>query len=325
MNTKWTYDKLQKEALRFKNKGAFYEKSGSAYAIALRRKILDQICSHMENRLIHWTINSAKKEALKYKTRGEFAINSPNAYNWSRKNGSLEQICSHMKAMYIYWTNEMLQEKALLYKTRSAFEKSDFHAYTTSLNRGVMDEICSHMANLYIYWTSDSLLLEALKYSTRTEFARKSSSAYNIALSRNILNEICKHMKLIKGGPSIAERELFMLIKSFHPTTKKTRDRKVNIVGKPYIKGFEIDIFIPELNRGIEFDGKYHHSFKYMRADNRKNLWSDDDIRNYHEIKDSWFASKGIQVLHIREEDWIKDKEACIKHCFEFLSSVWNP
>ena len=56
-----------------------------------------------------------------------------------------------------------------------------------------------------------------------------------------------------------------------------------------------------------------------MRRDSHKKLWSDEDIRNYHEIKDSWFASNGIQILHIKEEDWIQDKEACIKKCLDFL------
>ena len=41
-----------------------------------------------------------------------------------------------------------------------------------------------------------------------------------------------------------------------------------------------------------------------MRNDKGKKLWSDEDIRNYHEIKDAWFATKGIKILHIKEEEW---------------------
>ncbi len=95
---------------------------------------------------------------------------------------------------------------------------------------------------------------------------------------------------------------------------------KVKIPNKSYIKGFEIDIFVPELNKGIEFDGKYHHSFEYMRVDPKRAKWSDNDIHNYHEIKDAWFASKGIQILHIKEEDWNKNKELCVKRCLKFLN-----
>lgn len=48
--------------------------------------------------------------------------------------------------------------------------------------------------------------------------------------------------------------------------------------------------------------------------------WSDEDIRNYHQLKDDWFASKGIEILHIKEEDWNLNKESCIKTFIEFIS-----
>jgi len=34
---------------------------------------------------------------------------------------------------------------------------------------------------------------------------------------------------------------------------------------------------------------------------------------------DRYFKSKGIDILHIKEEDWVKDKDRCIKQCFLFL------
>ena len=122
------------------------------------------------------------------------------------------------------------------------------------------------------------------------------------------------------NGVSKAEIELSDIIRSLYSGTTKKRDRGVTISGKPYIQGFEIDIFVPELNRGIEYDGKYYHSYERMRADPDKALWSDDDIRSYHKLKDDWFETKGIQILHIKEEEWNLDKEACIKRCLAFLS-----
>ena len=119
---------------------------------------------------------------------------------------------------------------------------------------------------------------------------------------------------------SKAEKELFAAIKQIYSSTKKLRS-KVEDQLRPYIKRFEADIYVPELNKGIEFDGKYYHSFECMRLDKSKKKWSDDDIHNYHEIKDAHFASKGIQILHIKEEDWNIDKEVCIKRCLDFLSS----
>ncbi|HEY5235239.1 MAG TPA: hypothetical protein VIJ14_03580, partial [Rhabdochlamydiaceae bacterium] len=119
-----------------------------------------------------------------------------------------------------------------------------------------------------------------------------------------------------------SENELRETIKNIYPTTKKKKDMKASIPNKPFIHGFEIDIFVPELNLAIEFDGTYWHSFEKMRKDPKKVKWSDDDIRNYHELKDAWFLTKGIQILHIKEVDWDLDKEACIKRCLDFLGGL---
>jgi len=104
-----------------------------------------------------------------------------------------------------------------------------------------------------------------------------------------------------------------------YPTAKKIRGSKVTIPDKDYIKRFDLDIYVPELNRGIEFDGTYYHSFEYMRRNKNKGLWTDDDVRRYHEIKDTHFLSIGINIIHITEEEWNADKEGCIKRCLDFL------
>ncbi len=94
-------------------------------------------------------------------------------------------------------------------------------------------------------------------------------------------------------------------------------------MGKPHIKGFDIDIYIPELRKGIEFDGTYWHSFSGL---SRSRIdWPHEDIENYHQIKDKYFLSKGIHAFHVIEEDWIINKEKCIKECLEFLNAKELP
>jgi hypothetical protein len=167
-------------------------------------------------------------------------------------------------------------------------------------------------------YTDEELQLEANKYKRRVDFSSRNMGAYLSALRRGLLDQICAHMKSSRGS-STAERELLSIIKSVYPGAKKLKDMKVLIPEKSHIRGFEMDILVGKL--GIEFDGDYYHSFEYMRACPQKKLWSDDDIRNYHPIKDSWFASKGIRILHIKEQDWIDDKETCIRKCMEFLNN----
>lgn len=55
--------------------------------------------------------------------------------------------------------------------------------------------------------------------------------------------------------------------------------------------GQEIDIFIPSLNIGIEYNGLYWHS----------ELQKD---KNYHKNKTDHFANKGIRIIHVFEHLW---------------------
>ncbi len=55
--------------------------------------------------------------------------------------------------------------------------------------------------------------------------------------------------------------------------------------------GYEIDIFLPELNIGIEFNGLYWHSELYKS-------------QLYHSKKSDFFENMGIQLLHVWSDDW---------------------
>lgn len=121
-------------------------------------------------------------------------------------------------------------------------------------------------------------------------------------------------------GISKAEIELTDIIKVIIPEIKKARF-KVDISSRPYIKRFELDILNPKNNRAVEYDGSWTHSFECMRQSERKKNWPDEAIHNYHLVKDSFFLNrKEIEVLHIKEEDWNRDKQACIQLAISWLS-----
>ena len=63
--------------------------------------------------------------------------------------------------------------------------------------------------------------------------------------------------------------------------------------------GNELDIFIPELNLGIEHNGLYWHSEVKKPA-------------NYHLDKTNFFIEKGIRTIHIWEHEW-KYKQEQVK------------
>ena len=192
------------------------------------------------------------------------------------------------------------------------------------LLKEVAPHIPDHMdrtgeASSRFMYTDDQIRLTAKNHNTIIDFIKKDSYLYQAARRRVILEDVCAHMKMSKGV-SFHEKELFQIIKQTYFNIEKLRHRKISIQDKPFIYGFDIDIFIPELRVGIEFDGTYYHSFEYMRKSKAKAKWSDEDIKNYHLIKDTYFLSQSIEIIHVKEEDWIKNKQEQIDRVLEFLS-----
>lgn len=259
-------------------------------------------------------------EALKYSTRWNFQKGASGAYSSAYKMGILNKICSHMQNNSICWTEDLIRIEALKYENIKAFQKGRQSAYNAARRLNILRKICSHMKQLHCDWNLDKISIEALKYSSRWVF-QKNSNAYYAAKHKGILEQVCSHMQR-SPGHSTNEKQLLDIIKKHFPEVKKYRDMKVKIAGKPHIGGFELDIFSSIIKKGIEFDGTYWHSFQGLKR--RKPNWPDEDIHNYHNLKDAWFKYKGIDVLHIKEKEWEQDKNACIKKCLEFLEERYE-
>lgn len=322
-------NEIEAEAKKYIKRGDFRKNSPKEYGFACDKgKIfLDSICGHMQpSKTEAYSEEEISLEAIKYTRRIDFMNGSNGAYQSAQKRGSkfFNELCRHMDApLTEAYNDEELKEKASKYRRRVDFENKDGGAYVAACKKGkeFLNSICSHMnPSATEAYSLEEIVSKAKMYSCYSDFKRGHSGAYKAAKRMNVLGSVCLHMTK-RGGTSMIEKEIFSYIELKYVNVKKIMDRKVYILGKPHIHGFEIDFFVPELNKGIEFDGTYHHSFKYMRMSKRKQEWSDEDIRNYHEIKDAWFLSKGIKILHIKEKDWILNKEDCIKRCLEFLAS----
>jgi hypothetical protein len=261
-----------------------------------------------------FTIEQITRAALNCKSRSEFKEKYMSMYRAAIRLKILDQVCSHMKKLHIHWTNKMLAKEALKYRTRTEFAKKSNSAYLTATNRGILDRICAHMEYDHYPWTLGELKKIVAKYSTYQDLIKNDNAAY-WALQRRKF-DLDQYLKK-SSDTSISEIEIFNAIKSFFPKTQKIKDRKVKIKGKSHINGFDIDIYVPELRKGIEFDGRYYHSFEGLKR--ARPTWPDEDLHNYHELKDKWFLSKNIQILHIKEEDWKDDRVSCILQIEEFL------
>lgn len=90
----------------------------------------------------------------------------------------------------------------------------------------------------------------------------------------------------IGNSRSIKEDEIYNYISSIYPGE----------IIQSYRDGLEIDIYLPELKLGFEFNGLYWHSEEYKS-------------KNYHREKTDYFGERGIRIIHIWEDDWDNNSE----------------
>ena len=115
------------------------------------------------------------------------------------------------------------------------------------------------------------------------------SSIFDITNS-NILNrmhynvELCTICNPINNHISSKEKDLKIFINELNI--------KFNENDRTILDGKELDVYVPTHNLAIEFNGLYWHS----------ELYKD---KNYHLDKTIKCQEKGIQLLHIFEDDWI--------------------
>ena len=92
---------------------------------------------------------------------------------------------------------------------------------------------------------------------------------------------ICTVCYPIGNSISISEKDLYNYISHIYSGE----------VIQSYRDVLEIDIYLPDLKLGFEFNGLYWHSDKYKK-------------KNYHLEKTKHFKDRGIRLIHIWEDDW---------------------
>ncbi len=78
---------------------------------------------------------------------------------------------------------------------------------------------------------------------------------------------------------------------------KELNINNIKINKRNIIKPKELDIFLPDFNIAIEFDGLYYHSELFQKN------------KNYHLDKTKMCEEKNIRLIHIFEDEWIYKME----------------
>lgn len=97
-----------------------------------------------------------------------------------------------------------------------------------------------------------------------------------------------------------AESDLFTEISKLYQGTIIRNARVLN--------NTDIDIYLPELNLGIEFDGLYWHS------DTHKD-------KHYHYNKTKVASEKGIRLIHVFESEWLHKRDIVLKRLNSILGN----
>jgi hypothetical protein len=118
---------------------------------------------------------------------------------------------------------------------------------------------------------------------------------------RNKLNQWCEENPE-KLFTSKGEQEVLDWIRSYYPSARKHKQ-----------EGHEIDIFIPELSLGIEYNGLYWHSEVGLKR-------KEHNARMYHIAKTKYFEDQNIRLIHIWEHEW-RDRPHQVK---SFILSAIN-
>jgi len=90
----WSFDKCEKEALKYNTKKEFKTKSSSAYSTSVKNGWVDKICKHMEKlpyNTVYWTKERCADVAQQCRTKTEFAKTYGGAYYNARKNNWLNE------------------------------------------------------------------------------------------------------------------------------------------------------------------------------------------------------------------------------------------
>ena len=135
--------------------------------------------------------------------------------------------------------------------------------------------------NIERYGVDNPMKLEEIKNKTFKTNLRK------YGVKSTLQSEICN--PLFHTSISNKEIEIFNFLKSIYNGKIITSDRNI-------LNGLELDIYLPEINLAIEFDGLYWHNEL-----NKEN--------NYHLNKTNFCEKQGIQLIHIFEDEWIYKKE----------------
>ncbi len=124
------------------------------------------------------------------------------------------------------------------------------------------------------------LNLKIIKFNNDTRFYIEES---NLPILSDFFS------KTDECGKSYSEKELVDFVKSIYSDEIMENTKRI-------IPPKELDIYIPKMKLAIEYNGLYWHDENHVD-------------KNYHLTKTNMCNEKGIDLIHVFEDDWLEHKE----------------
>lgn len=262
-----------------------------------------------------WDKETVLEDARRFTSRKEWQRKSNSAYKAAWTHGWLEDACVHMIRPEVHnkeYTAESVLISARKYKTFKEWYSADRGSYKAAHRFGVLKEAKMHFTKTKRSWENASkkdIVQIARQFETVSDWQQSSfARAYHIARKNDWLEDCCGHMKPWVSKPEVFIREY---VQRKFPTAVKRKFGK-RVWGKSGTC-FELDVYVPELNCGIEFNGDYWHG-KGFRA---KPFAQTPE--EYHIAKHLFFADLGIPYLEIWESEWTTNRHNCLQKINDFL------
>ena len=150
------------------------------------------------------------------------------------------------------------------------------------------------------------LSTEYVNSKTKLELQCPEGHIYNVIYNSFQQGQRCPSCASVKGW-SKPEKEIAEYIKQNYIGEVMENDR-TQVKNYWSGKNLELDIFLPELNKAVEYNGEYWHN-------NDKSRW-------YDEMKKKQCKQKNINLLVIQEQDWYDNKPYCLNKINNFIVNL---
>lgn len=319
-NNYWTKERCHREALKYRTRGEFQKKSGSACNKASLQGWLNEICSHMirvgnrSNKLVY---------AYEFPDNSVYiglTYNIENRQNHRNKDNN-DAVTKHIKKTSLNPEIKLLTDYIHVEKAIKKEAESIKHYQGNGwviLNKSKAGSIGGNV----IKWTKKELIKEAIKYKSRVELQKNNGAAYNAIRKNGWLKEICSHMPLLQIPNGSLTKEICRIEALKYKTRTEFARKSAGAYDKSWKNNWLDDIcsHMTSVQKPYNYWTKERCREEALKYET-KNEFQKNSVRAYDKaLKNNWlneFCSH-MRILKLPNGYWKNDKDTCRKEASKY-------